>query len=196
MTAAEDADVLLETARLRLRRFTPADAPHVLELDGDPAVVGPTGTFLKAGNRVPDAAWSLTHTLGRFLAANGRDGPFGYWLAEDRAEAAFCGWFRFTRDGGDPAVVELGYRMRSALWGRGLATEGARALVGRAFAEPVVERVVATARADNVGSCRVLEKAGLSLVGRFTGDGGLVRVAYACERGAWAATGAGASPAG
>lgn len=181
--SAVSAAVLLETARLRLRRFTPADAPHVLELDGDPRVVGPTGTFIQAGGRVPDPEWSLVHTLGRFLAATGADGIFGYWLAEDRDSHAFCGWYRFTREGpGGPAEVELGYRMRAALWGRGLATEGARALVERAFAEPEVARVVATARADNPASRRVLEKAGLRLVGTVTGAGGLLRVCYARER--------------
>jgi RimJ/RimL family protein N-acetyltransferase len=57
--------------------------------------------------------------------------------------------------------VELGDRLRRSAWGMGYATEGSRALVDRAFAEPGVRRVYAETMAVNVASRRVLEKAGL-----------------------------------
>lgn len=50
--------------------------------------------------------------------------------------------------------------MRSA-WGRGLATEGAAALIRLAAADPDTRRVVACALAANRASIRVLEKVGL-----------------------------------
>jgi len=75
-----------------------------------------------------------------------------------------------TSVGLDPSDVELGYRLLPSAWGRGLATEGARLLVRRAFADLGVHRVVATTMAVNVASRRVLEKAGLRHVDTFFAD--------------------------
>lgn len=63
---------------------------------------------------------------------------------------------------GDTSVVSLGYRLRASAWGHGYATEGARALVRRAFTELGVSQIVATTMAVNIASRRVLEKAGLT----------------------------------
>ena len=57
--------------------------------------------------------------------------------------------------------TEPGYRLLPQFWGRGYATEGARALVAKAFTDLGADRVVATTMTVNVGSRRVLEKAGL-----------------------------------
>lgn len=59
---------------------------------------------------------------------------------------------------GEIAVVSLGYRLRASAWGRGYATEGARALVRRAFTELGVSQIVATTMAVNTASRRVLER--------------------------------------
>jgi RimJ/RimL family protein N-acetyltransferase len=64
-------------------------------------------------------------------------------------------------------TAELGYRLFPAVWGCGYATEGARALVRRAFTELGLERVVATTMTVNIASRRVLENAGLMLVRTF-----------------------------
>ena len=46
-------------------------------------------------------------------------------------------------------------------WGRGYATEAARALVAAGFAQLGLRRIVATCDPANAASARVLEKAGL-----------------------------------
>jgi ribosomal-protein-alanine N-acetyltransferase len=59
-------------------------------------------------------------------------------------------------------IGEIGYSVARALWGRGLATEAARAVISQAFeAYPDLVRVRATADAGNVRSHRVLEKVGM-----------------------------------
>jgi RimJ/RimL family protein N-acetyltransferase len=63
--------------------------------------------------------------------------------------------------------TELGCRLYPAFWGRGLATEGARALIRLAFEQLRLDRVVATTMADNTGSWRVMEKGGLRRVSTF-----------------------------
>lgn len=59
------------------------------------------------------------------------------------------------------------YRLYPPFWGRGLATEGVRALIASAFERLHLDRVVATTMADNAGSWRVLEKCGMRRVRTF-----------------------------
>ena len=57
-------------------------------------------------------------------------------------------------------TVEIGYSIVEAYQRRGLATEGARALIDRAFRDPAVSRVIAETFPDLTPSIRVLEKCG------------------------------------
>jgi RimJ/RimL family protein N-acetyltransferase len=60
--------------------------------------------------------------------------------------------------------VELGYGIVPSRQGRGYATEAVAAMVAVAWADPVVEAVVATTGTGNAASRRVLEKAGFQLM--------------------------------
>lgn len=190
-------DVHLETERLVLRRFTAGDVDHLVALDSDPAVM----RYLTGGMPTP-AAVIRDQVLPRILADYAQDDRYGYWAAVDKASGDFQGWFHFRPSAADPTAIELGYRLKRAAWGRGLATEGARALIDKGFAEYDLERVVATALAANRASIRVMEKAGLRLARRFVyrdGQGwhiGQAAVEYALSRREWAAARASRSPAG
>ncbi|MEU7981023.1 GNAT family N-acetyltransferase [Micromonospora sp. NPDC049081] len=156
--------VLLTTARLRLRRFTEDDVPHLVELDSDPEVM----RFLTGGRPTP-LATVRDEQLPRLLAGYDRYPGQGRWAAEDAVDGTFLGWFALDPSD-DGAAPELGYRLRRAAWGRGLATEGACALVGHAFDTPGVRRVWAQTMAVNVRSRAVLAKAGLRYVRTFHAD--------------------------
>ncbi|MFF7410820.1 GNAT family N-acetyltransferase [Streptomyces lydicus] len=159
---------LVRSARLALRRFTADDAEPLAALHGDPDVM----RFIDTGRPVPRTQ-VLTRTLPEFVAGPGR-GPgdpvagLGVWAADVAATGEFIGWFalRPTRPG-QPEEAELGYRLRRAAWGRGYATEGARAVLAYGFAELGVRRVTATTMTVNRGSRRVMEKAGLRYVRTF-----------------------------
>ncbi|MBQ1074315.1 GNAT family N-acetyltransferase [Micromonospora sp. C31] len=159
-------NVFLSTLRLVLREFTSADADLLVELDGDPEVV----RYLTGGRATPPEA-VRERVLPRILAGYRRPPGLGWWAALDRGSGDFLGWFEFrpTHDG-DAREVELGYRLRRAAWGAGLATEGCRALIGKGFAELGVERVTANTMTVNAASRRVLEKSGLRLVRTYVGD--------------------------
>jgi RimJ/RimL family protein N-acetyltransferase len=158
----------LVTGRMVLRRFTAADAGNLLALDGDPEVM----RYLEP--RVRTRTEIEAEVLPLFLGRHQRYPGFGRWAAETRDAGHFVGWFGLRPVGpSDAAIVdwpdaapgggvaEIGYRLRRGAWGRGYATEGARALVRRAFTELGVHEVVATTMAVNARSRAVMERAGL-----------------------------------
>lgn len=161
-------EAALETDRLMLRRFTTADAGELAALDTDPEVMRFLGP-------VRSEAAIEAEVLPRLMACHARHPGYGYWAARVRDGGQLAGWFGLRpvtpgsapiddwpdAPAGEVAVAALGYRLRRSAWGRGYATEGARALVRRAFAELGASRVVATTMAVNARSRRVLEKAGL-----------------------------------
>ncbi|MCZ2525422.1 GNAT family N-acetyltransferase [Streptomyces sp. NPDC059506] len=163
--------VFLTTGRMVLRPLTEADADHLAALNGDPEVM----RFLD-GDGPPSPETVRTRILPRLMRRWAWPGEHGYWAAETggadgEGSGEFLGWFEFRPlDDAGGGTVELGYRLRRAAWGRGLATEGARALLRKGFTGLGVDRVTATTMAVNVGSRRVMEKAGLRYVRTFHQD--------------------------
>jgi RimJ/RimL family protein N-acetyltransferase len=103
--------------------------------------------------------------LSRIISDYERFPGRGKWAAIDKQSQEFIGWLELSvPPGGDGREVELGYRLRRRSWGVGLATEGAKALVRKAFTELGIDRVFAQTMAVNLSSRRVMEKAGLVLV--------------------------------
>ncbi|MQA10965.1 MAG: GNAT family N-acetyltransferase [Pseudonocardiaceae bacterium] len=156
-------DVFLETERMLLRRFTESDVDNLVTLDGDPRVM----RFLNGGDPISREEIE-TEVLPEILDHYKDFEEFGFWAAIEKGTGEFLGWFEFRpRDGGGVTNIELGYRLRSSAWGKGYATEGARALIHKGFAEFGVRSVTATTMTVNVASRRVMEKAGLTLVRTF-----------------------------
>ncbi|MBB5110199.1 RimJ/RimL family protein N-acetyltransferase [Micromonospora echinospora] len=157
----DDGGVLLETARLTLRRFTMDDVDRLVALDADPEVM----RFLTGGVPTP-AATFRDDVLPRLLAQYDRFSGLGRWATFDRFTGEFLGWHSLDPSD-DGAEAELGYRLRRATWGHGLATEGARALVRHAFDTVGVRRVWAQTMAVNDRSRAVMARAGLRYVRTF-----------------------------
>lgn len=155
--------IFLETARMVLRELTEADTGEVFRLNNDPEVMryingGLHTTFDDVRSR----------TMPMYLDRYARFDGHGNWVAVDRQTGEFLGLFKFHPD--TPAEAdnfELGYRLHRSTWGRGLATEGVIALLGKGFTELDLRRVWAQTMAVNTGSRRVMEKAGLRYVRTF-----------------------------
>ena len=147
---------VLRTERLLLE---PVGAEHrdlLVGLNADPEVM----RFLLGRAATPtetDAEWER-----RLLRQSDPARGLGYWAGS--VDGAFVGWWSASAFADDPTTAGVGYRLVRAAWGRGLATEGARAMVEQAFSCPDVQRVVASTMAVNTRSRAVLTAAGFSHV--------------------------------
>jgi RimJ/RimL family protein N-acetyltransferase len=160
----------LLTDRLILRDITEADAELLFDLDSDPEVMRYIG--LRPG---PDITAYRERTRTVYIPLQAAHPWPGFRIALDRGSDEFLGWVfvrpatgsKFANEIGwtRPDELEVGYRYRRSVWGRGVATEAGAALVRVALADPATTAVVACALAGNAGSLRVLEKLGLQRVG-------------------------------
>lgn len=112
--------------------------------------------FLNGGRPVPEAGLPDAD----FLTPRGTEPEV--LVAHTRDSGRFIGWFALFDDGliDGLRTAELGYRLRREAWGQGHGTEGAQALVTEALGRRGFDRVRAQTMAVNLGSRRVLEKAG------------------------------------
>ena len=162
--------LLLFTPRLSLRQFTEADAQLIYDLDRDPDVTRFAG---KVHDTVEEYRLKIVNQIVPYYA---RTPARGFFVADDRETGDFIGWFllrpstdyRYAAAVGwtKPEEIEIGYRFRKRFWGRGLATEGGKALVELAFDDPTATAVVACALVENRASTRVMEKLGMTEWGR------------------------------
>lgn len=149
----EAGGTVLQTTHLTLRPCRPADCADFVELERDREVM----RFLNGGHAVDRDHVDDDAT---FLMPTGTE-PF-VWTARRRIGGAFVGWFCLWPE--SETAAELGYRLRRSEWGRGLASEGASALVAWGFGSGGYDRIVATTMAVNLGSRRVMEKVGMTHV--------------------------------
>ena len=168
------APATFRTERLILKRATLEHYPEMRLTDADP--------------QVQRTLFGVVHTpeqtTGRLqrVVAHWETHGFGYYMSFTHA-GEFVGQACLFRSrvyaDGD---VELGYVVRPPLWKRGYATEIARALVAIAFDELELPRIFAVTEPSNIGSRRVVEKAGLRYLGELLYRDQWPSVVYGAER--------------
>jgi RimJ/RimL family protein N-acetyltransferase len=146
----------VETDRLVLRPIEPDDVDSLVEMDGFAEVREAVDPF---GEHIPQ------DIDARRAYEEGLVGREGFLAAVERGTARVLGWFQLEAVPDRPGDVELGYRLRPEAWGRGFATEGARALLDVALARGDVRRVFGHALTANSASVRVMQKAGMVYAG-------------------------------
>ena len=143
----------LPTPRLAFREMTPDDLDDLAALLGDPEVMR---YYPHPKSRDEALAWIAWNQ--RLYRAYG----FGLWLLTLRDSGEFVGDCGLTPQQVDGAAeIELGYHVRAALQGRGLATEAAAACCDYARDVLGVDRLIAIIDPRNRQSQRVAEKLGL-----------------------------------
>lgn len=147
---------MLETSRLLLRRFSEDDREPFARLNADPRVM----EFMPACLSRRESDLLLDHFEDHF-----RKHSFGLYAVELRETRAFIGFVglatpRFQAH--FTPCVEIGWRLSAGHWGRGLATEGARAVATYAFEVLRLDALVSFTSAANIRSRRVMEKIGMT----------------------------------
>jgi RimJ/RimL family protein N-acetyltransferase len=146
----------LQTARLRLRRWQAADSEPFAAMNADPRVME---YFPKLLTR------EESNTLIARIEERFEKSGFGLWAVEVVEGARFAGFIglsvphfqaHFT------PCIEIGWRLAAEFWGRGLATEGARAVLDFGFESLGLDQIVSFTTAANVRSRRAMEKLGMT----------------------------------
>lgn len=142
----------LETPRLRLRAFTPADLDALYRLDSDPEVM----RYVIPPRTYAETEEYLQKILRQYEEAHG---PVR-WNVEERETGRFVGVIGIFRLE-DDSDWEIGYRFFRDFWGKGYATEALREVIAYGLHDWKLPRLVAVANPENRASYRVMEKVGM-----------------------------------
>lgn len=143
----------LETERLALRRFTADDLDCFAALYADAVVA----RFLGGVKTRAEAADLFQRRIIDYYEAHP---GLGTWMTTDRITGEPLGFHVLNYIAGE-TIIQVGFGLLQSAWGRGVATEGAFALLEYGFAELGFDRIAGMASHANVASLRVLEKIGL-----------------------------------
>lgn len=143
---------VMTTPRLALREFALEDAPALFELNSDPEVMRYTG----------DAPFASAGEAEDFIRGYGhyREHGYGRWSVLLRETGEFLGWCGLGFN--ELEQVDIGFRFSRKHWGRGYATESARAVLAHGFGELGLTVIIGRAARANTASIRVLEKLGMA----------------------------------
>jgi len=149
------SSVTLRTPRLILRPWRDKDRAPFAALNADPEVMRYFQSTLDrtASDRLVDRIFELFE-----------GGEFGPWAVEIPGKAPFIGFaglFVPDFDASFMPCVEIGWRLAREHWGKGYATEAARAAMRHGFEQDGMEEIVAYTVEGNMASRRVMEKLGM-----------------------------------
>ncbi|PWI31727.1 GNAT family N-acetyltransferase [Vibrio albus] len=151
----------LETERLILRQWKREDYAQFAKLNADPRVMRffPSVLNLEESNKVAD------HIRG-LIEENG----WGFWAVELKSGGQFIGFVGLNYQPSSHSLpetpfVEVGWRLSSKYWGKGLAPEAAGKALDFAFSELGLDSVYAFTPLINKPSQRVMQKLGMQNTG-------------------------------
>jgi len=145
----------LQTPRLILRRWRDSDREPFQALNADPRVM----EFFPALLTLAETDAGMARIEREF-----EEHRFGLYAAELIETGAFIGFIGLSIPGFHAPfmpAVEIGWRLAAAYWGRGLATEGARAVVHYALETLRLPGLVSFTVPANLRSRRVMENIGM-----------------------------------
>lgn len=154
---------MLQTGRLILDTWHSSDWLEFRPMAIDPEVM----RYITGG--VPWTEEQIRNFVNRQMSLYAERGFCRWKLVEASTGEmiGFCGpgvW----RDAPDP---EIGWWLARDYWGRGLATEAARAALADAFDRAGLKRIISVAHPENAASIRVMQKLGLRFDANFESDG-------------------------
>ena len=146
---------MIETERLILREWREGDREPFARMNADPRVMEFFPAVLSREESEATADRIEVHFREHGF------GPFAIELRESGQFIGFTGLIRVPFSAHFTPAVEVGWRLAVEFWGRGLATEAARAAVTYGFDRLRLEEIVSMTVPANVRSRRVMEKLGM-----------------------------------
>jgi ribosomal-protein-alanine N-acetyltransferase len=143
--------VIVQTADFIIRQFLPQEEGIYVDLLADKEVALYLPKRSKEENRQIFKTALEDYAEGKVL------GKWGIFNTADNDYMGMCLLLYF----GETQSVEIGYSLHKKYWGKGMATDMAKALINYAFDRTDTPEIVAVTVLENIASQRVLEKAGL-----------------------------------
>jgi RimJ/RimL family protein N-acetyltransferase len=166
----------LQTERLTLRALSEADVEPLYRLMQDPDVMRYVGD--RRVPTLPETWRAVAGWLGHWTLRG-----YGLWAIQERKSGAVIGRAGIINPEGWPGA-EVGYLLGRPWWGRGYATEAARAAMDWGFTAIGFDRLLSLIDPDNAASIRVAERLGETLAGDAEVFGYRVLV-YGIDRTEW-----------
>ena len=156
--------IFVETERLILREIRPSDLEAFFEMDSNPAVHQYLGNSpIKTREEAADIIQSIRQ---QYL-----DYGIGRWAAIEKSSGNFIGWsglkFITVLENKHINFHDVGYRFIPKYWGKGYATESAKAALQYGFITLNLKEIIGIAHAENTASRKALEKCGLQFIEPF-----------------------------
>jgi len=155
---------IIETPRLVIREIRHDDLKGMFELDSSAEV------HMYLGNdtvKTEEESKKIIEFIRQQYAKNG----IGRWALVEKHSGKFMGWtgFKFISEmiNGQSGYYDLGYRIQPLYWGKGYATESAKACLKYGLETLKLKPVYAMANAKNAASLNVLLKTGFIPSGAF-----------------------------
>jgi RimJ/RimL family protein N-acetyltransferase len=153
------ADGTIATERLILRPPVPGDLPWLLEAMNTEPVM----RYLAGVRSADEVAEGLAADIAAFHS--GGHQRWTVWLRDGEVRVGRCGLFHVRSPAAAPALQgqrEIGWTFAEPHWGRGYASEAARAVLAYAFGSLGVPRVWSQTSDSNGGSTRMMQRLGFT----------------------------------
>lgn len=149
------AGLICETSRLIIRDWLDTDFMPFCQMNADPKVMKYFPSRL-----TPSESRDFLNVIRQRMVKNG----YGLWAVEKKRDGTFIGFVGLNSvDASFPFFprVEIGWRLLSAYWGVGYASEAAQAVLAYAFKPLNLAEIVSFTAVQNTPSQRVMQKIGL-----------------------------------
>ena len=157
---------IIETDRLILREFNINDYKDVYEFGSNLEVQKYTG------DKIIESLNSAKELIKNVWYEDYKKYGYGRWAVIYKPENTIIGFagLKYLPEFNE---TDIGFRFLPEYWGKGIATEASKEIIKYGFEKLGLVQIIGIAIAENIGSCKVLERIGMSLykIDEYDGDG-------------------------
>ena len=146
--------IILETPRLLLRKKVVEDAPFFFELNSNILVTQYTGDG-------PFENLTAAEDIVKYVIGQYEQNGYGRWMVIEKETNKPIGWCGLKYHS-DTKETDIGYRFLQSAWGKGFATESAKACLDYGFKHFNLNQIIGNAMKANSASINVFKKLGMT----------------------------------